>query len=127
MSAGDRRDGRFTGFHVVNGLPPAAERWPAPVRDCCRSASVESVEELHRLGVNARGAEPAVAMAAAEAMLALARSDADGRLVRFVRLLTRDGHDLLEFATERIEDAPTPEDRREAQRLFDETVRVLGS
>jgi hypothetical protein len=99
--------------------------WPAPVRALFVRASIEAIEGLHRTCVRTRDLEPETALAAAEAMVELARSDSGGPLVRSVRLLTRDGHEILELALERLEGARTPADRSAAQQLFDDTLRTV--
>ena len=68
----------------------------------------------------------AAGVRAAEAMLDLVRAHPGEQVVRFVRRLTRDGHDILELALERQENARTLESRRDAQRLFDEALRTIA-
>jgi hypothetical protein len=99
--------------------------WPSFVCQIFLLHSVEAVEGLYRTLVKARDLEPTTALAAAEAMVDLARSDRSGRMVHFVRRLTRNGHEILELALERLECALTPEHRCKAQQLFDEALQVV--
>ena len=101
-------------------------RWLASMDELSKSPPMEAIEGLHHTFVKNRALDPANAMASAEAILELARSDPGGQLIRFVRRLTRDGHDILELALERMESAGTPEGRREAQRLFDDTLQTIA-
>ncbi len=113
-------------IRAVGALEPKPRAgWPPSVRDLLDQPSIDAVECLHRLCVRTRVVEPRTAVAAAEAMVDLAKSDRRGELVRIVRLLTRNGHEILEFALERLESAQTPGERREAQRLFDDTLQTI--
>ena len=95
-------------------------------RETGERPSLEAVAHLHRTFAKSSERDPATAVVAAEAMLDLVRSHPGEQVVRFVRRLTRDGHDILELALERQENARTVESRRDAQRLFDEALRTIA-
>ena len=99
--------------------------WPLSVCEISMHPSVEAVEALYRTWMKNREREPMTALAAAEAMIDLGRSDPSGFLVHSVRRLTRDGHEILELALEHLENARTSEDRVEAQQLFDEALHTV--
>ena len=97
------------------------------MRETDERPPLEAVAHLHRTFAKSSERDPAAAVVAAEAMLDLVRSHPGEQVVRFVRRLTRDGHDILELALERQENARTVESRRDAQRLFDEALRTIAA
>jgi hypothetical protein len=131
-TGGARGDDRTTGAlnlspaRIAGPIEPKGRaHWPPAVRELYGRPSIEAIEGLHRTYVRTREVEPMTAMAAAQAMIDLARSDHGRHLVRSIRLLTRDGHEILELALERLEEAETPEAGREAQQLFDEALQTI--
>jgi hypothetical protein len=122
----DDRGGGHPGADCSPMLTPGPRaHWPARVRELFEHPPIEAIEGLHHLFVHRRTLEPLAALAAAEALLEIARSDPSGHLVRFVRRLTRDGHEILELALEGLEGAGMPETRWRAQQLFDDTLRTI--